>query len=149
MKQYTTIEAVSNYLLMDIDPAFQGQVTDWIKGMTRTIDNMCNRSIAPELTDSSVAIEETFKYDGDGTNELIITDCIITEVSVDGVTVEGVKYPANKPYSTFLKLADKYFTKGLQNVLVTGIQAMNEDVPEYEVTFDEDGNATVGAKKEE
>ena len=130
-KEYTTIEAVENYALITIDDAFKGQVTDWIKAMSSQIDILCNRSIAPALTDSDVAVVETYKYDGDGSNLLIISDCCeIEEVTLDGVAVDVLEYPANKPYTSRIVLDGKYFTKGYQNVTVTGIQAMNAEVPE-------------------
>lgn len=130
-KEYTTIEAIENYLLITIDEAFQGQVTDWIKAMSSQIDLMCNRSIAPAFTDSDVAIEETFLYDGDGSDIIIISDCCdISEVTVDNDVREFYKYPANKPYASRIKLDGYKFTTGIQNVAVTGIQAMNTTVPE-------------------
>lgn len=130
-KEYTTIEAVENYALITIDDAYKGQVTDWIKAMSSQIDILCNRSIAPAFTDSDLAIVETYKYDGDGSNLLIISDCCdIDEVTLDGVVVDVLEYPANKPYTIRIVLDGKYFTKGLQNVTVTGIQAMNAEVPE-------------------
>jgi hypothetical protein len=129
-KEYTTIEAVENYPLITIDEAYKGQVTDWIKAMSSQIDFMCGRSIAPAFTDSDVAIEETYLYDGDGTRVMIIKDCCeISSVTVDDVEVEVFKYPANKPYTSRIVLEESSFTKGLQNVAVTGIQAMNPTVP--------------------
>lgn len=130
-KEYTTIEAVENYPLITIDEAYKGQVTDWIKAMSSQIDLMCNRSIAPAFTDSDIAIEETYYYDGDGSKLLIISDCCdISSVTIDDVETEVFKYPANKPYTSRIVLADSCFTKGNQNVAVTGIQAMNPEIPE-------------------
>lgn len=130
-KEYTTIEAVENYPLITIDEAYKGQVIDWIKAMSSQIDFMCNRSIAPVFTDSDVAVVETYKYDGDGSDLLIISDCCeISEVTLDGKVIEVLEYPANKPYTSRIVLDGSYFTKGRQNVTVTGIQAMNTEVPE-------------------
>lgn len=125
MKQYTTQELVENYILKTIDPAFLGQIGQWISSMSLFIDNYCNRSIFADT-------EETYLYDGDGTDMIIVKDvCSISEVLVDGVAVEYAKYPANKPYASRIRLLDGYrFTKGIQNVSVTGIQAMNEELPD-------------------
>lgn len=130
MKLYTTKEKVENYLLNTIDGSFADQIERWIEAMTKQIDLICNRSIAPEFTDSEVAVEETYLYDGDGSNTLIIKDCCaISEVTVDGTPVTVYKYPANKSYALELKLNNAYFSKGFQNVAVTGVQAMHEEVP--------------------
>lgn len=129
-QQYTTKEAVENYLVKNIDGAFDVQITEWIKAMSKHIDSFCDRIIA-KVPVGEVTEIETYKYDGDNTDTLFIKDCTdLTEVKVDDVVVSVLKYPANKTYTRKIKLADTVFTKGLQNVEVTGIQAMYKVVPD-------------------
>lgn len=123
--QYTDKTAVENYLIKTIDDSFDAQLTEWIEAMSLLIDSMANRTIFRETP-------ETFKYDGDGTRLILIKDCVdITAVTVDGIdlTSEIVKYPANKGYTSRIALPDRIFTKGMQNVSVTAIQAMNKVLP--------------------
>lgn len=133
-KEYTTIENIENYLLETIDGSFTGQIGDWIIAMSNQIDVICNRSIAPIMTDSSTPVEETYYYDGDGSDELIIGECIsISEVKIDDTVISSdlYFYPANKSYTNKLKLANgKYFTKGFKNIEVTAIQAMHNEIPQ-------------------
>jgi hypothetical protein len=127
-KQYTTKENIENYLLNTIDPSFVDQITSWIIAMSNQIDIICNR---PIFSDE----EETFLYDGDNTDMIIVKDvCSISSVKVDGVETPYAKYPANKPYASRIRLIDTKFTPGIQNVSVTGIQAMNEALPD-DITF--------------
>lgn len=129
-KEYTTLENIENYLLETIDGSFTGQIGDWIIAMSNQIDLICNRSIAPVMTDSSTPVEETYYYDGDGSDELSIGECIsISEVKVDDTVVTPYTYPANKSYVNRLKLDSGYFTKGFKNIEVTAIQAMYEEIP--------------------
>lgn len=122
--EYTTQSDIENYLLTDIDGSFSEQIASWIVAMSNFIDNYCNRSIYRTE-------EETFLYDGDNTDKLMIKDvCLISSVTVDDIEVEYVKYPANKPYASRIRLIDNRFTTGIQNVSVTGIQAMNSTLPE-------------------
>ena len=59
--------------------------------MSNFIDNYCNRSIYRTE-------EETFLYDGDNTDKLMIKDvCLISSVTVDDIEVEYVKYPLISP----------------------------------------------------
>lgn len=129
-QEYTTKDAVENYLVKDIDDAFDLQLEEWIRGMSLHIDRACDRVIA-KVPAGEVTHVETYKYDGDDTDTLFIKDCTdLSEVKVDGTVVSVIEYPANKTYTRKIKLADKVFTKGLQNVEVTGIQAMYKVVPE-------------------
>lgn len=121
-KMYTDIEAVEAYTGRTITDT--AEVERYIVAMTQAIDGFCNRVIF----DDEVS---TFTYDGDNTDLLIIKDvCNITEVTVDGISREFVKYPQNKPYASRLKLDGYRFTTGLQNVAVTGIHAMSDVLPE-------------------
>lgn len=129
MEEYTTKTDVENYLNKTIDDSLDVTLTDWIIAMSSYIDSQCNRNIAKVPAEGDDKIE-TFKYDGDGTDTLLIKDCCnITNVKIDDVVTEVYKYPANKSYTNKLKLSELTFTKGLQNVEVTGIQAMFDEVP--------------------
>lgn len=122
--KYTDKASVENYILKDIDAAFDDQIANWILAMSRYIDRYCNRTIWREE-------EETFKYDGDGSDLMIIKDCIDPVVSIDGVVTEVYKYPTTKEYTSRIVLDDGYkFTKGKQNVEVTGLQCMSLYLPE-------------------
>jgi len=125
--EYTTKEAVENWLLKDIDDAFDTQLTEWIVAMSRFADDLTKRDLMRDE-------EETYKYDGDGTSLLLIKDCHdITSVTVDGTTVTPLEYPANKPYTSRIVLQNGLkFTKGNQNVLVTakhGVYDSLDDLP--------------------
>ena len=83
------------------------------------MDNYCNRVLFDDVV-------QTFKYDGDGSDLIIIKDvCDITEVKVDNETVTYFKYPQNKPYASRIRLDGYKFPYGIENVSVTGIQAMS------------------------
>lgn len=129
-QEYTTKDAVENYLVRDIEDAYDLQLEEWIRAMSLHIDNSCDRYIA-KVPAGDVTHIETYKYDGDGTDTLLIKDCTdISEVKIDGVVATPTKYPANKSYAWKLKLADTTFTKGMQNVEVTGVHAMSKTIPD-------------------
>lgn len=125
--QYTDKETLENYLLKTIDDGFDAQIGDWIEAMSMYIESITKRRIYRDTP-------ETFKYDGDGSSLLVISDCnTITEVKVDDrVMVLGTdyfSYPTNKSYTSRIVLDGWRFTKGFQNVSVTGNQAMCAELP--------------------
>jgi hypothetical protein len=123
MKPYTTKQAVENYLGVTIASGLNSQIDEWIDAMSRYIDGACNRVIFNDE-------EDDFSYDGDGSNSLIIKDCVdIEDVTIDGSSVEFFAYPANTPYKTQIKLESGVFPKGMQNVVVTAIQAHSKTLP--------------------
>ena len=111
---YTTKAAVQNYTLTNIDVSLDTQLTEWITGMSRFMDQYTSRTlVAGDPT--------TRKYDGNGGDTLIIDDVHdITEVTVDDVVVTPITYPASTSRKYKLVLRDNYWAKGLQNVEVTG-----------------------------
>lgn len=122
--KYTTLADVKNYILKEVSPSFEPQIEIYIEAISRYMDKHCNRVL---VDDTPKAI----KYDGDGTSVLHIKDCCeITLVTLDGETVFPLKYPTNKDYASRLVLRDFVWTKGLQNVEVTGIHAMSADLPD-------------------
>lgn len=125
--EYTTKEAVENYILKTIDDGFDVQLTEWIKAMSNYIENVTKRRIFRSTP-------ETFKYDGDGSSLLVISDCnTITEVKVDDTVMvldtDYFTYPKNKGYTSRIVLDGWRFTKGLSNVSVTAKQGMSATLP--------------------
>lgn len=122
--KYTDKTSVEEYLIKNIDVSYNSQVDMWIVAMSRYIDRFCNRTIFRET-------EETFKYDGDGSEILHIGDCIDPTVKIGDQDIEVVTYPSNKPYASRIVRKDgARWPKGLQNVEVTGVQAMNLYLPD-------------------
>jgi hypothetical protein len=125
---YTTVQSV--FLTLGVEVPSESsdlyiQTEQLILAMSRTIDRRANRRIYSEDD------EETYLYDGDGSDLLVISDVIDPTVTVDGVAVEVAQYPANKGYTSRIVLTDGHrFTKGRQNVAVTGLQAMNLYLPD-------------------
>jgi hypothetical protein len=124
-KGYTTRQEIENYLLITIDSSFHAQIESWIEQVENYIDQMTDRNFVAD----SVASERS--YDGDGSNELLIDDCVeITKLEIlttDGDViyddlVEGEDYffePTNELPKTSIKLYGYRFAKGIQNIKVT------------------------------
>lgn len=104
MKGYTTIAKLENYLLQEIDSAFEPQVEEWIAGIERVIDNLTGRNFKADTVASARV------YDGDGTQDLLVDDC---------VAITLVEVGADSYGSTFTTVgttgADKYFTYPVNN----------------------------------
>lgn len=118
---YTTVESVCAYLGIDApsesSEEFQ-QMESWILAMSAWIDNYTNRTIYRTE-------ESTILYDGDGTDLMVIRDVIDPTVTVDDREMDVLKYPTHKTYTSRIVLQDGWkFTKGRQNVAVTGVHAM-------------------------
>lgn len=122
---YTTKVAVENYLLQTIDPSFVTQLDSWILAMSRWCDQFANRSLFD--TASSIML-----YDGDMTDITLIKDVIdISEVKMDGIVItDYLKYPQGKVYTSRIVLDGQYFSRGKQNISVTGIHAMSKVLPD-------------------
>ena len=127
MKGYTNKTEIENYLLTTIDSSFDTQIEHWIEDMEAYIDNYTSRNF---IADS---VESERLYDGDGTRELVIDDAVsVGLVKIDGVELQqgdGWAYPANKNPKNLLKLGTKFFTRGNQNVSVTGKWGYSENCP--------------------
>lgn len=121
--KYTTKALIENYLLKNIDASFNTQIDQWIVAMSRHIDKECKRNIWRDT-------EETILYDGDGTNLMIINDVIDPVVELDGEVIEVFTYPTTKPYTSRIVRDQNCFTKGRQNVSVTGKQSMSDTLPD-------------------
>lgn len=111
---YTDQTSVENYLLTSIDVAFASQLADWIDAMSRHMDQYCGRVLVNNTPTTRV-------YDGTGVGELVIDDVnIISAVTIDGVAITPLAYPANSACKRVLRLDGDIFTAGMQNVSVTG-----------------------------
>jgi len=132
MKGYTDRQSIENYLLTTIESWFYTQVDEWIGQIEAYIDKATGRNFIAD----TVASQKV--YDGDGTREILIDDCIdVTELKIeDGdALVEGyeddyVVYPANNLPKTKLKLTAGYFNRGNQNVFVKGKWGYSSAVPD-------------------
>lgn len=105
-KGYTTEAVIENYLLQNIDSSFSSQIDKWIESVEQIIDKMTGRNF---IADSEATAR---LFDGDGTQELLIDECIeITKVEV-----------GNDDYgSSFTEVA------------ATGADRYFKDPPNYEV----------------
>jgi hypothetical protein len=123
-KGYTTRQAVENYLLITIDASFYTQITTWLEQIEKYIDTVTGRNF---VADTVASIK---KYDGDGSNKLLIDDCIaVTKVEVDDEELDSetddpdfpeyYTYPANSLPITRLESDSGVFVPGRKIVEVT------------------------------
>lgn len=129
MKGYTSVEKIENFLLLDVEEYFEPQVEDWIGDVERFIDEQTGRNF---IADSEASAR---LYNGDGTNELEIDDCVEVESVELGddfyidsgelftETEDYITLPANAIAKGFpikaIHLKNINFTKGLQNHRIT------------------------------
>lgn len=119
----TTVEKVQNYLLLEIDQAFQPQVEDWILAITEHIERVTQRKFTAD---------EQFqekKYDGTGKLTQYVGDFIEMEkVEVDGNEITALTYPANT-LPKFKLYSENGFSQGKQNVVVSAKWGFSEEPP--------------------
>jgi len=122
---YTTPEAVASYLGLPISSDLEDAIEEsWIIAMSRYADRYAKRNLHREEV-------TTVLYDGDGSKLFLIKDVIDPVVEIDGTVMTTYNYPTNKPYTSRLTLEEGYsFTKGKQNISVTGVHAMHLYLPE-------------------
>lgn len=132
MSQYCSISDIENYLLIEVDPSFESQVSDWIEVMSKYIEEKTGRIFIAddEATDKL--------YDGDSSNLVIIDDAI----SVNSVSIkegdswreldsdEYFIYPANRIPKTFIVANGWKFPKGYQNIKVNAKWGYAKEIPE-------------------
>lgn len=129
--QYTTIEELENYLLIDIDADFEAQVESWIEDMTQYIESQTGLVFIADSTASVKIYEITNKKTdtiGDYTEEVVdleIDDCVeVVSLTIDDELVDEddyLVYPANSETKTRIHLtADSglVFTEDEQNIEV-------------------------------
>jgi hypothetical protein len=99
MKEYTTIAAIENYMLQDIADAYEPQVESWIAGIENVIDNLTGRNFKADT------VATARLYDGDGTQDLLVDDCVAITVVEVGNDSYGSSFTAVGATG-----ADRYFT---------------------------------------
>lgn len=140
-KGYTTKTLIQNYLLITIDSTFDTQVNDWIAKVEDYIDRYTHRNFIADTTASARL------YDGDGTEDLLIDDCVdVTKVEQGLDTYGGTfqevgetgsdryfTYPANSTALlvpiTKIVLSARAFPCGNQNNRITGKWGYSVAVP--------------------
>lgn len=141
VKGYTTEAKVENYILNEIDSSFSAQISSWIEGVERIIDQITGRNFKADDTAT------TRVYDGDGEAELLIDDAVaVTKVEVGqdsyGSTFEEISATGSDRY--FLEpnnyaargvpirkvsLSARCFPKGKQNNRITAKWGYSAAVP--------------------
>jgi hypothetical protein len=141
LKNYTTKEDIENYILNDIDNSFDDQLDSWMEGVERIIDNLTGRNFKADSTASARV------FDGDGTNELLVDDCIqVTVVEVgnddyggnfstvpssgsDRFFLEPANYSVRGVPITKVSLSARAFPSGIQNNRITAKWGYSASVP--------------------
>jgi hypothetical protein len=125
MLGYCAVEDIENYILTEIDVAFESEVEEWIEAMENYINKETGRVF---IADANVSVR---KFDGDGDPYILIDDCVaITKVEIDDEeNTDYLTYPANSLPITMLKLDDDKFSRGNQNVEVTAKWGYSVNVP--------------------
>jgi hypothetical protein len=127
LKNYCSIDDIQNYLLVNVANEFVSQIETWIEAQEAYIDQETGRNF---VADDSASAR---LYDGDGSQELFIDDCIeIESVSIDGNELDPTEYytyPANGKPIIKLALDSDRFAKGRQNVSVVAKWGYSEEVP--------------------
>lgn len=121
---YTTKTDVQNYIQKDIDASFDTQLSAYISAMSEYIDKLAGFPVYRTT-------ETTNLYDGNNSS-LIQIDHVhtISEVLVGTTEITPLQVPYNADVKTQLKLESSTFTSGLANVSVTGIHALQKDLPD-------------------
>ena len=134
MKGYTQIENIENYLLTEIRENFQYQINEWIENAENYIDKKTGRNFIAD----TIPLERS--YDGDGTSELLIDDCVsIEKIEIKTTSGDiiynnlqpGIDYflePANEIPKQSIRLKG-IFPKGIQNIKITAKWGYSEEVP--------------------
>ena len=134
-KGYTDKGNIQNYLLTLIDNSFNNQVDDWICSVEDYIDQQTGRNFI------AATVATVKLYDGDGSNEILIDDCVsVTDLEIlttEGevvldTLVQGEDYflePANDTPKQSIRLYGYKFTKGIQNIKVTAKWGYSTAVP--------------------
>lgn len=136
-KEYTTIEEISNYLLLDIAEEFEDQIETWIKAMSEYVRSKTNRDWLADTVASAKY------YNGNGKQYANIPDCIqITELATGDdyganfvARTDYITAPYNSPADgtpiTQIILKDGMtFDKGIKNVRITAKWGYAQNVPQ-------------------
>ena len=113
----TDQDAIENYMLIDIDPSFADQIESWILGAQQYMNKVTDRYLVADTTAAE------YKYDGTGLRSVVIDDFVDIDSVFDGetdITDDVLFYPANDTPKWRLESDNLKFTKGRQNITVTG-----------------------------
>ena len=126
-KGYTDKTTLENYVLKTIDASFNTQIDAWIEAIETFIDRLTGRNFIAD----TVASERV--YDGNGKIEILIDDCVdIDKVEVDDTEIVAANfhaYPANTVRKYKIKTLGDVFSRGDQNVTITGKWGYSAAVP--------------------
>lgn len=107
---------IENYLMTEIDPAFDSQLNDWIAAVEAYMDRFTDRKLI--VADTAT----TNYYDGRGMGNLNIDDCRdVEEVRINEQLVENAQYmayPYNKGYKFQLRHKCGVWPGGVGNITV-------------------------------
>jgi len=82
MRGYCDKNDIERYMLTTIDPSFNTQINEWIESVETMIDDFTGRFF---IADTTASIRT---YDGDGTHELLIDDCVeLTKIEIGDPTL--------------------------------------------------------------
>jgi len=120
-KQYTTKEAIENYL----NETITNNIDLYILASQQIIENYTQRVFIADEEDTERI------YDGNGTNKLIIDPAIeITKVEIDDSEKTFITYPYNSLPIMQVILEDDYFPRDYKNVVITGKFGWSSCIPD-------------------
>ena len=127
MKGYTDKTTLENYTLQTIDASFDLQITAWIEAIEKYIEQYTGRVfIADEEASERV-------YDGNNRSEILIDDFIAIEtLKIDDEEIaeaDYLLYPANSEKKNRIRLKNRFFTYGEQNIVVEANWGYSSEVP--------------------
>jgi hypothetical protein len=124
---YCSKQDVENYLLTDISGLFDAQIDAWLASIKKYIDNYTDRTFEK--------VDETRKFDGSGSDELLVDDLIsATSLKIDGNAVTTYYLyqdsNANKTPKNRIVLESGAFYPGIQNIEVAGSWGYSTAAPD-------------------
>lgn len=109
--------SIENYMLVDIDPSFSSQITSWILAVEQYMNKVTDRQL---IADTSA---DEYEYDGTGKDSIMVDDFVeITKVEDEDedITADCFFYPANDNPKWRIASDNRSFSRGHQNIVVTG-----------------------------
>lgn len=133
--RYTSKENVIAYLgsTPEMDDA---NINKYIDAMSLLMDNMADRKLVAEAIGSGQDYEDRY-YDGNNGNALRIDDAVVIDSVEIGdeygenmaAITDFIAYPRLSPFNKILTKST-VFTKGIQNIKVSGSFGLFAEVPE-------------------
>jgi hypothetical protein len=130
-RQYTNRTEIENYLLKEIDPAFDSQIDSWIEQCSKEIETKTQRVF--QTVESDVFEERV--YDGKGRQKLLVDEFIeldsvtITNDGEDEEIDDILEYPNNMT-PKFILFYEEGFPTGNQNITVSAKWGYSEEPPD-------------------